>query len=735
MDIQQNKFRKWLYLCVFDTPTKHKETFVSGEIRVGRDNYLKLQVMRELEETSSDDGLSSPVVDTEMLQARAKTSIPLPTTKVTQAKAKAPTLTIPGTQEDTHCESTSHAALSIVDEDKDAAAVAAEKEATEHAPEERSNSETTCAKGTGLSMVDKGETAESMAVGDAGTQEDTHCESTANAALSKADEDKDTTGAASGTEGTEQAPEEPTISETTGSNCTGLYINEKGETVESMAVDNAGEVAGPGTEKIEGEDPAPREPHNVSQSATEQPASGTEGTEQAPEESSGTEGTEQAQTTESVTVDNAGEVAGLDTEKIEGEHPGPREPPNVSQSATEQSAESMEVHKCGDAGGPGTGVVKAPQELTAEDNGGTATFVVVNEACDAARRGDGVEAKEEPPLQHADVVHSAQEPATAQVTPPTAQGISAEDEVAAAESMAVDETGDGTTSSLLAQEKSRDTRGSQPYETTLEEGSMDDAGGSVCSETNLGAGSMAKVDAADDARLSLAREIRLALDVTKGIAPEAPVGHTDGTLQSTRKRKLRHVLREIAEAKKQGNYAEVKRLRKVAAKILQTAKIVTPRTSILAKTAKKKRKAPNKEVHMGESIGTNSNTNDYNVETRRGHAESNPAMHADKKRSREKQNEQDGTQKKKKLKRGPTPPPHEDNELGNEDSEDELGNEDLNYDEEGDEGTEWNNEEWYWDQKYCTWVFTGSKRIRRRDLTNKLERNWILGMRRNWTAK
>ena len=42
-----------------------------------------------------------------------------------------------------------------------------------------------------------------------------------------------------------------------------------------------------------------------------------------------------------------------------------------------------------------------------------------------------------------------------------------------------------------------------------------------------------------------------------------------------------------------------------------------------------------------------------------------------------------------------------------------------------------NNDEWYWDQKYMTWVFTGSKRIRKRDLTNKAEKNWVLGMRRN----
>jgi hypothetical protein len=48
------------------------------------------------------------------------------------------------------------------------------------------------------------------------------------------------------------------------------------------------------------------------------------------------------------------------------------------------------------------------------------------------------------------------------------------------------------------------------------------------------------------------------------------------------------------------------------------------------------------------------------------------------------------------------------------------------------EGVDVVNDEWYWDQKFQTWVFTGSKKPRKRDLTNKVERNWVLGMRRNW---
>ncbi len=49
-----------------------------------------------------------------------------------------------------------------------------------------------------------------------------------------------------------------------------------------------------------------------------------------------------------------------------------------------------------------------------------------------------------------------------------------------------------------------------------------------------------------------------------------------------------------------------------------------------------------------------------------------------------------------------------------------------------------NSDEWYWDDEYGYWVYIEPKRIRRRrrDLTNKMEKNWRLGMRRNWnTAK
>ena len=41
-------------------------------------------------------------------------------------------------------------------------------------------------------------------------------------------------------------------------------------------------------------------------------------------------------------------------------------------------------------------------------------------------------------------------------------------------------------------------------------------------------------------------------------------------------------------------------------------------------------------------------------------------------------------------------------------------------------------EEWYWDNDYETWVHIGPKRVRRKNLSNRMEKNWVLGMRRNW---
>ena len=47
----------------------------------------------------------------------------------------------------------------------------------------------------------------------------------------------------------------------------------------------------------------------------------------------------------------------------------------------------------------------------------------------------------------------------------------------------------------------------------------------------------------------------------------------------------------------------------------------------------------------------------------------------------------------------------------------------------------WENDDYYWDEQYSTWVYMPRKRIRRKDLTNKKEKNWALSMRRNWASK
>jgi hypothetical protein len=58
---------------------------------------------------------------------------------------------------------------------------------------------------------------------------------------------------------------------------------------------------------------------------------------------------------------------------------------------------------------------------------------------------------------------------------------------------------------------------------------------------------------------------------------------------------------------------------------------------------------------------------------------------------------------------------------------------------------DWNMNDWYWDEtfgawgrwseKYQTWVYGESKRVRKKDLTNKMEKNWLMGMRRNWNTE
>ena len=50
-------------------------------------------------------------------------------------------------------------------------------------------------------------------------------------------------------------------------------------------------------------------------------------------------------------------------------------------------------------------------------------------------------------------------------------------------------------------------------------------------------------------------------------------------------------------------------------------------------------------------------------------------------------------------------------------------------------GDTWDEADYYWDDAYGTWVYIGHKRARRKDLTNKKEKNWALGMRRNWETE
>ncbi len=50
-------------------------------------------------------------------------------------------------------------------------------------------------------------------------------------------------------------------------------------------------------------------------------------------------------------------------------------------------------------------------------------------------------------------------------------------------------------------------------------------------------------------------------------------------------------------------------------------------------------------------------------------------------------------------------------------------------------GNVWDDNDYYWDEEYGTWVYMPQKHVRRRDLTHKKEKNWALGMRRNLETK
>jgi hypothetical protein len=48
--------------------------------------------------------------------------------------------------------------------------------------------------------------------------------------------------------------------------------------------------------------------------------------------------------------------------------------------------------------------------------------------------------------------------------------------------------------------------------------------------------------------------------------------------------------------------------------------------------------------------------------------------------------------------------------------------------------TKTNHAEYYWDEEYQAYVYMGAKRPRRKDMSNKMKNNWLLGMKRNWAT-
>ena len=46
--------------------------------------------------------------------------------------------------------------------------------------------------------------------------------------------------------------------------------------------------------------------------------------------------------------------------------------------------------------------------------------------------------------------------------------------------------------------------------------------------------------------------------------------------------------------------------------------------------------------------------------------------------------------------------------------------------------TETHNTDYHWNEEYQAYVYTGPKRTRKKDMSNKFKNKWILGMKRNW---
>ena len=99
--LSQNKpSRKWFYHCVFDTPLQNEKICSSGDIKVLRDNYLKLQATRCAHALSSDDGLSSPEAYASISKASSRTPSCVAIRNRRRNKGSLPMLHIPGTQDE-----------------------------------------------------------------------------------------------------------------------------------------------------------------------------------------------------------------------------------------------------------------------------------------------------------------------------------------------------------------------------------------------------------------------------------------------------------------------------------------------------------------------------------------------------------------------------------------------------------------------------------------------------------
>ncbi len=156
---EQNKFRHWIFTCVFDTPQKFEAKFNSNEIKAARDHYVRLEDLNSGNESSSNTEDSS--MDDSTKGPEPSNTIPI---QQRRTKKQCSLLIIKETQEDTCAAGTN---------DTSPEAKTHEPLETLQNPQEKGQTESECAS-TNVTLgarLDNGEVVPQDETNSSGTQD------------------------------------------------------------------------------------------------------------------------------------------------------------------------------------------------------------------------------------------------------------------------------------------------------------------------------------------------------------------------------------------------------------------------------------------------------------------------------------------------------------------------------------------------------------------------------------